>query len=71
MRLGVVCVLCCAGFTLTLIVLGVMDLRIMAVLAAAITLERLSPWPLRVARLSGGLGIGAGLLMLTGLLPLA
>lgn len=71
MRLGVVCVLCCAGFTLTLLVLGVMDLRVMGLLAAAITLERLAPWPARVARVSGGLGLGMGLLLLAGVLPLA
>ncbi len=71
MRLGAVCVLCCAGFTLTLLVLGVMDLRIMGLLAAAITLERLTPWPARVARVSGTLGIATGLLLLTGFLRLA
>lgn len=70
-RQGVVCVLCCAGFTLTLLVLGVMDLRVMGLLAAAITLERLSPWPVQVARVSGALGIGAGLLLSSGLLRLA
>ena len=70
-RLGVVCALCCAGFTTTLLVLGVMDLRVMALLAAAITLERLAPWPVRLARVWGGLGIGAGLLVLGGLVRLA
>ena len=68
MHQGVLCVLCCAGFTLTLLVLGVMDPWVMGVLAAAITVERLSRWPARVARVSGGLAIGAGFLVLTGAL---
>ncbi|MGZ6034410.1 MAG: DUF2182 domain-containing protein [Myxococcaceae bacterium] len=67
---GVLCVLCCAGFTLALLALGVMEPWVMGVLAAAITVERLSPWPARVAHVSGGLGIGAGLLVLAGVLPL-
>lgn len=69
-HLGVVCVLCCAGFTLTLLVLGVMDVRVMALVAAAITLERLAPWPGPVARASGGVVLGLGLLVLVGVLPL-
>jgi predicted metal-binding membrane protein len=70
-RLGLICVPCCAGFTLTLLVLGVMDIRVMGLVAAAITLERMVPWPVQVARVSGGLIIGIGLLMFGGVLPLA
>lgn len=70
MHQGVLCVLCCAGFTLTLLVLGVMEPWVMGVLAAAITIERLSRWPARVAGVSGVLAIGAGFLVLAGVLPL-
>ncbi len=52
-RLGVRCALCCAGFTTVLLVTGVMDLRAMVLLTAAITLERLTPWPERARRVSG------------------
>jgi predicted metal-binding membrane protein len=71
MHQAVLCVLCCAGFTLTLLVLGVMDPWVMGVLAAAITIERLSRWPARVARVSGVLAIAAGFLVLVGALPLS
>ena len=39
-RLGVQCLRCCANLMAILLVLGVMDLRVMAVVTAAITLER-------------------------------
>lgn len=42
-RLGVRCVYCCANLTVILLVIGVMDLRAMAVVTAVITCERLSP----------------------------
>jgi predicted metal-binding membrane protein len=53
MRLGRDCVRCCAGMTALLLVLGVMDLRVMAMVAAAITAERLAPAGARVARIIG------------------
>src|SRR5262245_47728908 len=43
LRLGLHCSYCCAGLTAILLVVGVMDLRTMALVAAAITLERLAP----------------------------
>jgi predicted metal-binding membrane protein len=43
LRLGLDCVRCCANWTAILLVLGVMDLGVMAVVTAAITLERLGP----------------------------
>ena len=58
--LGVHCSYCCAGPTATLLALGVMDLRVMAVVAAAITAERLAPAGARVARVVGVVGIIAG-----------
>jgi predicted metal-binding membrane protein len=44
--------------------LGVMDLRAMAVVAAAITIERLAPAGERVARAIGAVIAGAGLFLL-------
>jgi predicted metal-binding membrane protein len=38
--LGLHCSYCCAGLTAILLVIGVMDLRAMAVVTAAITVER-------------------------------
>ena len=50
LRLGLHCSHCCAGLMAILLVIGVMDLRAMAVVAAAITVERLAPAGERVAR---------------------
>jgi predicted metal-binding membrane protein len=44
--------------------LGVMDLRAMAVVAAAVTVERLAPAGGRVARATGAVAVGAGLLLI-------
>ena len=43
-----------------LLVIGVMDLRTMAVVAAAITVERVAPAGARVARAIGAVVVGAG-----------
>jgi predicted metal-binding membrane protein len=59
--LGFHCIRCCSGLMAILLVLGVMDLRAMAVVAAAITAERLAPAGERVARATGALAIAAGL----------
>ncbi len=53
LRLGWDCTLCCAGYMLALFVVGVMDLRAMVLIAAAITLERLAPRPRLYARAAG------------------
>ena len=58
--LGVHCNYCCAGLTASFLALGVMDLRVMAVVTAAITAERLVPAGARVARAVGVVGIVAG-----------
>jgi predicted metal-binding membrane protein len=63
-RLGLHCSQCCAGLIAILLVLGVMDLRAMAVVAAAITVERLAPAGERVARAVGAVVIGAGLVLI-------
>ncbi len=64
LRLGVHCSLCCLGPTSILLVIGVMDLRAMAVVTAAITFERLAPAGARVARAVGAVVIGAGLVLI-------
>jgi predicted metal-binding membrane protein len=64
LRLGLHCSHCCAGLMVILLVLGVMDLRAMAVVGAAITIERLAPAGERVARVIGVVVVGAGLLLL-------
>jgi predicted metal-binding membrane protein len=58
------CSHCCAGPMAILLVMGVMDLRAMAVVAAAITVERLAPTGERVARATGAVVVGAGLLLI-------
>ena len=64
LRLGLHCGRCCAGLIAILLVIGVMDLRAMAVVAAAITVERLAPAGERVARAIGAIVVVAGLLLI-------
>ena len=64
LRLGVHCTQCCAGLIAILLVIGVMDLRAMAVVAAAITVERLAPAGERVALATGAVVVGAGLFLI-------
>ena len=63
LRLGLHCSYCCAGLTVILLVIDVMDLRVMAAVAAATTAERLAPSGDRVARAIGVVVIGTGLLL--------
>jgi predicted metal-binding membrane protein len=63
LRLGVHCVYSCLGLTTILLVIGMMDMRAMAAVTTAITLERLAPAGERVARAIGAVIVGAGLLM--------
>jgi len=62
-HLGVQCSLCCAGLMAILLVIGVMDLRAMAVVAAAITVERVAPAGARIARAVGAVAVAAGLVL--------
>jgi predicted metal-binding membrane protein len=64
LRLGLHCSYCCGGLMAILLVIGVMDLRAMAVVAAAITVERLAPAGARVARAIGAVVVGAGLFLI-------
>ena len=64
LRLGLHCSYCCAGLTAILLVIGVMDLRAMAVVTAAITVERFAPAGERVALAIGVVIVGAGLFLI-------
>ena len=64
LRLGMHCVHCCFGLTATLLVVGVMDLRAMALVTVMISVERLAPSGDRVAKIVGAAGIAAGLLLI-------
>jgi predicted metal-binding membrane protein len=71
LRLGLHCSYCCASLTAVLLVIGVMDLRAMAVVTAAITVERLAPDAQRVARVIGTVVVGAGLFLIARAVTLA
>jgi predicted metal-binding membrane protein len=64
LRLGLHCSRCCVGLMAILLVIGVMDLRAMAAVAAAITIERLAPAAERVARATGVVVVCAGLFLI-------
>ena len=64
LHLGLRCLSSCAGLMAILVVLGVMDVRVMAVVTAAITLERVASAPARAARIVGAVTIGAGALVI-------
>jgi predicted metal-binding membrane protein len=61
LHLGLHCSLSSAGLTAILLVVGVMDLRVMAAVTAAITIERLAPNGERVARAIGAAALIAGI----------
>ncbi len=64
LRLGVHCACCCLPLMAILLVIGIMDLRAMAVVTAAITVERLAPSGERVARATGAVAVAAGFLLI-------
>jgi predicted metal-binding membrane protein len=64
LRLGIQCSYCCANLMLIPLVVGVMDLRAMAVATAAITIERLAPVGEGLARAIGAVVVGAGLFLI-------
>jgi len=63
LHLGLQCSFCCGGLMAILLVIGVMDLYVMAAVTAAITVERLAPAGAQVARAVGVLVVAAGLLL--------
>ncbi|HEX6049162.1 MAG TPA: DUF2182 domain-containing protein [Gemmatimonadaceae bacterium] len=64
LHLGLACVQSCAGLMAVALSLGIMDLRVMAAVTATITVERLTPAGLRVARTTGVIGVGTGVLLI-------
>jgi predicted metal-binding membrane protein len=64
LRLGFHCCLASAGSTAILLVIGMMDLRTMAAVTAAITAERLAPASQRVVWTIGAVAVGAGLFLI-------
>ena len=64
LRLGLHCSQCCFGLMAILLVVGVMDLRAMAVVTAAITVERVAPAGERIAPAIGVVVVGAGLILI-------
>jgi predicted metal-binding membrane protein len=64
LRLGLHCSQCCAGLMAILLVIGILDLRAMAVVTAAITVERLAPAGERLARTIGAVVVGAGVFLI-------
>ncbi|HTX41766.1 MAG TPA: DUF2182 domain-containing protein [Acidobacteriaceae bacterium] len=63
LRLGLHCVYGCAGMTAILLVAGVMNIGAMAMVTAAISLERLAPRGERFARAIGAVAVAAGILL--------
>ena len=63
LRLGLHCTQCCVGLMAILLVIGVMNLRAMAFVAAVITLERLMPAGERIARVTGAVIVGIALFL--------
>jgi predicted metal-binding membrane protein len=64
LRLGLHCSSCCSGLMVILLVVGVMDPGAMALVTAAMTLERLAPAGERVARATGAVAVGAGVFLI-------
>jgi predicted metal-binding membrane protein len=64
LSLGLHCAYSCAPLMAIVFVIGIMDIRAMAVATLAITVERLPPSGARVARAIGGIGLAAGLFLI-------
>jgi predicted metal-binding membrane protein len=64
LQLGAHCGRSCAALTAVGLALGVMDVRVMAAVATAITAERLAPGGARVARAVGIIVVAMGLLQI-------
>lgn len=63
-RHGLRCICSCANLTAILLAIGIMDLRAMAAVTVAITLERVAPAGWCVARAIGAVAVGAGLVLI-------
>lgn len=64
LRLGLLCTGCCANLMAVLLVIGVMDLRAMTIVTAAVSLERLAPAGQRLARATGAVIAAAGAVLI-------
>ena len=64
LRLGLDCVCCCAGLTVVLLVLGVMNLGAMVAVTVAISAEHLLPHGEHAERTVGYVVVGGGLLLI-------
>ncbi len=64
MCLGLHCCGSCAPLTAVLLVVGMMDLRVMTAITAAITAERLAPGGVRLVRAIGDAVVVAGLVLM-------
>ena len=64
LRLGLRCSYCCGGLMALLLAVGIMDLRAMAAVTAAITVERIASAGERFARAIGVVVVGAGLFLI-------
>jgi predicted metal-binding membrane protein len=64
LQLGLHCSHSSAGLMVSLLVIGVMDLRAMALVTTAITIERLAPAGRRVTRAIGVVVVGTGLFLI-------
>jgi len=64
LRLGLRCCSCCGDLTAILLVAGVMDLGVMALVTTAITLERVGPVPAWLPRATGGVVVATGVFLI-------
>lgn len=62
-RLGMDCVVCCLGFMLLLLAIGMSQPPAMILVGVAIAAERLAPRPWMVARCTGGLAVILGIVV--------
>jgi len=66
---GISCAVCCAAPMLVLLILGAMDLRVMAVITIVIAIEKLAPHPEKFVRFFGIAAVAAGVLCAARVLP--
>lgn len=64
LQFGFHCSLSCANLTAILLAIGIMDLRAMVAVTAAVTAERLAPGGDKVARTIGLIVLGSGLVLI-------
>jgi predicted metal-binding membrane protein len=61
---GMACCLCCTAPMLAMLVLGAMNLTVMAIIAIVIAAEKLLPWPEKLACIFGAIAFTAGISIL-------